>query len=96
MSTSRPTSTAPARSSTCSSRSPRRTTPTWSRRLETEFDDVDKALEKYEKGDGYVSYDTVTQAQRKALTDVVNALAEPLSKLGGAIQSDDSSASPSS
>ncbi|MBA3744061.1 iron uptake system protein EfeO [Sporichthya sp.] len=65
--------------------------------LETEFDDVDMALEKYEKGDSYVSYDTVTESERKALTDVVNALGEPLSKLAGAIQSDsDNSASPSS
>ncbi len=68
-------------------------------KLETEFDDVDEALEKYEKGDGYVSYDTVTESQRKTLTDVVNALAEPLSQLAGAVQSSDggsASGSPSS
>lgn len=53
--------------------------------LATEFDDVDAALTKYEKGDGYVSYDTVTEAQRKVLTDVVNALGEPLSKLAAAV-----------
>lgn len=53
--------------------------------LATEFDDVETALSKYEKGDGYVSYDTVTAAQRKALTDVVNALGEPLSKLAAAV-----------
>jgi iron uptake system component EfeO len=56
-------------------------------KLETEFDDVDEALEAYEKGDGYVSYETVTEAQRKELTDVVNALGEPLSQLAGAVQS---------
>lgn len=64
--------------------------------LETEFDNVDAALEKYEDGDGYVSYDTVTEAQRKELTDVVNALGEPLSKLAGALQSDGSAGSSSS
>ena len=35
--------------------------------------------------DDFVSYDTVTEAQRKELSDRVNALAEPLSKLTGAI-----------
>lgn len=53
--------------------------------LATEFDDVDAALSKYSKGDGYVSYDTVTEVQRKELTDVVNALGEPLSKLAAAV-----------
>ena len=54
--------------------------------LDTEFGDVEEALEKYEKGDGYVSYDTVTESQRKELSEAVDALAEPLSKLAGAVQ----------
>ncbi|MEO7588483.1 MAG: iron uptake system protein EfeO [Arachnia sp.] len=36
-------------------------------------------------GGGFVSYDTVDQAQRKVLSDAVNALGEPLSKMTGAI-----------
>jgi iron uptake system component EfeO len=32
-----------------------------------------------------VSYDTVTEPQRKELSDAVNALSEPLSKMTGAL-----------
>jgi iron uptake system component EfeO len=53
--------------------------------LDQEFKDVQTLLAKYEKGDGYVSYDTVDKAQRKELSDAVNALGEPLSKLAGAV-----------
>jgi iron uptake system component EfeO len=53
--------------------------------LTDEFGKVQKLLAKYEKGDGYVSYDTVDKGQRKELSDEVNALGEPLSKLAGAV-----------
>ena len=53
--------------------------------LEGAFADVYTALKKHEKGDGYVSYDTVGAEERKKLTDVVNALGEPLSKLAAAV-----------
>jgi iron uptake system component EfeO len=53
--------------------------------LTDEFAKVQKLLEKYKKGDGYVSYDTVGKAQRKELSDEVNALGEPLSKLAGVV-----------
>ncbi|MGH3377571.1 MAG: imelysin family protein, partial [Actinoallomurus sp.] len=53
--------------------------------LTDEFAKVQKLLTKYEKGDGYVSYDTVGKAERKELSDEVNALAEPLSKLAAAV-----------
>ncbi|GLY72246.1 iron uptake system protein EfeO [Actinoallomurus iriomotensis] len=53
--------------------------------LTDEFAKVQKLLAKYEKGDGYVSYDTVGKDQRKELSDEVNALAEPLSKLAGVV-----------
>ena len=54
--------------------------------IETEFTDLQKLLDQYKQGkDGFVSYDTVTEAQRKELSDAVNALAEPLSKMTGAI-----------
>ncbi|MQA97065.1 MAG: iron uptake system protein EfeO [Streptosporangiales bacterium] len=56
-------------------------------RLSGEFADVQKLLEKYEKGDGYVSYDTVGESDRKELSDAVNALAEPLSKLAKTVVS---------
>lgn len=54
--------------------------------IETEFTDLQKLLDQYKQGkDGFVSYDKVTEAQRKELSDAVNALAEPLSKMTGAI-----------
>jgi iron uptake system component EfeO len=53
--------------------------------LTGEFANVQKLLSTYMKGDGYVSYDTVGKAQRKELSDEVNALSEPLSKLAGVV-----------
>lgn len=54
--------------------------------ITTEFADLQKLLDRYRTGqDGFVSYDTVTAPQRKQLSDAVNALAEPLSKMTGAI-----------
>lgn len=54
-------------------------------RLDAEFAKVEGLLAKYRSGDGYVSYDTVTEPQRKELSDAVNGLAEPLSKLAGTV-----------
>jgi len=45
---------------------------------------VQTALDKYKHGDGFVSYDTVDEAQRRELSRVVDALSEPLSKLTAA------------
>ncbi|GAB3654876.1 peptidase M75 family protein [Nocardioides korecus] len=54
--------------------------------IRTEFAALQKQLDRYRVGkDGFVSYDKVTPAQRKQLSDAVNALAEPLSKMTGAI-----------
>jgi iron uptake system component EfeO len=53
--------------------------------LDTQFVKIQAELKKYEKGDGYVSYDTVDKTKRKELGDAVNALAEPLSKLAAAV-----------
>lgn len=53
--------------------------------LDEEFGEVEALLKKYEKGDGYVSYDTVGKDERKKLSDAVNALGEPLSKLAKAV-----------
>ncbi len=59
--------------------------PGLSSELTEEFAKVRKLLAKYKKGDGYVSYDTVGEAQRKELSNEVNALGEPLSKLAGVV-----------
>ncbi|GAA0316538.1 EfeM/EfeO family lipoprotein [Actinoallomurus spadix] len=53
--------------------------------LDDEFAKVQKLLTKYEKGDGYVAYDTVGAKDRKDLSDEVNALGEPLSKLAAVV-----------
>lgn len=42
-------------------------------------------LDKYKDGDGFVFYDTVTEPQRKELSNAVDALAEPLSNMAGAL-----------
>ncbi|MCC2277202.1 EfeM/EfeO family lipoprotein [Streptomyces sp. ET3-23] len=53
--------------------------------LDKQFDAVKKALDGYREGDGFKAYDTVGQHDRKKLSDVVNALSEPLSKLAAAV-----------
>jgi iron uptake system component EfeO len=49
------------------------------------FDKVEELLAGYEEGDGYVSYDTVEEPERKKLSEAVNTLGEPLSHLAGAV-----------
>jgi len=53
--------------------------------LATRFAALQKLLDQYKKGSGFVYYDTVSEAQRKQLSDAVNALSEPLSKMAGAL-----------
>ncbi|MEV7198747.1 iron uptake system protein EfeO [Streptomyces griseoluteus] len=56
--------------------------------LDKQFASLDKLLDKYRPAkDSYdfVSYDKVGKDQRKELSDAVNALAEPLSKLAAAV-----------
>ncbi|MGC0420223.1 iron uptake system protein EfeO [Embleya sp. AB8] len=53
--------------------------------LDGEFVNIQGQLAKYKQGEGYVGYDTVDAAKRKELSDVVNALGEPLSKLAGVV-----------
>ncbi|WP_425834585.1 iron uptake system protein EfeO [Streptomyces fractus] len=56
--------------------------------LDKQFAALDKLLDKYREGkQGYefTSYDKVGKADQKELSDAVNALAEPLSKLAAAV-----------
>ncbi|MFE2145650.1 iron uptake system protein EfeO [Streptomyces sp. NPDC059456] len=58
------------------------------RQLDSQFAALTVLLDKYRNGDGgyeYLPYDQVTEPQRKELSDGVNALAEPLSKLAAAV-----------
>lgn len=59
--------------------------PALAKDLDKQFAAVGKLLDKYREGEGFVSYDTVTEAKRKELSDAVNALAEPLSRLAAAV-----------
>ncbi|BAH46714.1 conserved hypothetical protein [Brevibacillus brevis NBRC 100599] len=50
--------------------------------IEARFADLDKALAPYRKGDGYVLYTELKEDQVKKLSQSLDALAEPLSKMG--------------
>jgi iron uptake system component EfeO len=61
--------------------------PTLTAELDKQFAALAKVLDKYRSDKtsyDFVSYDKVTKGQRKELSDAVNALAEPLSKLAAA------------
>lgn len=53
--------------------------------LTPRFDAVQTELDRFSRGSGFVSYDTVGPADRKKLADVVDALAEPLSRLAASV-----------
>ncbi|MEU2419641.1 iron uptake system protein EfeO [Streptomyces sp. NPDC007851] len=63
--------------------------PALTAELDKQFTALDTLLDKYRSGGkasyDFVSYDKVTADQRKELSDAVNALAEPLSKLAAAV-----------
>ncbi|MEU3032255.1 iron uptake system protein EfeO [Streptomyces incarnatus] len=62
--------------------------PALTKELDKQFAALDKVLDGYRSDTSsydFVSYDKVTGTQRKQLSDAVNALAEPLSKLAAAV-----------
>ncbi len=62
--------------------------PALVKELDKQFAALDGVLDKYRADKTsyeFVSYDKVTGEQRKELSDAVNALAEPLSKLAAAV-----------
>jgi iron uptake system component EfeO len=59
--------------------------PALSTTIDTRFDALQKLLDRYRAGDGFVPYDRLTTAQVKQLSDAVNALSEPLSGLTAAV-----------
>jgi iron uptake system component EfeO len=54
--------------------------------IEERFAAVLAALEPYRRGEGFVSYDSVGEAERRRLSRQVDALAEPLSRVAVVIQ----------
>jgi iron uptake system component EfeO len=53
--------------------------------IDERFADLNKSLDAYKTGDTYVNYSAVTEAQRKALSQQVDALAEPLSQVAAKV-----------
>ena len=53
--------------------------------LDTEFANVDTALAKHRAGDGYQLHNQLSQADLKVLSDVINGVAEPISKVSAVI-----------
>ncbi|MEI7026537.1 iron uptake system protein EfeO [Paenibacillus sp. y28] len=53
--------------------------------IETRFSDLDQALAPYRKDKEYVLYTELKEAQTKKLSQALDALAEPLSKMGTVI-----------
>jgi iron uptake system component EfeO len=50
--------------------------------IEARFEDVEREIEPYRRGDGWVSYDKVDDKERRELSQKIDALAEPLSRVG--------------
>lgn len=55
------------------------------KRVDARFADVEKLLEKYRAGDGFVSYDKVTEPQRQELSRAIDALSKEVSQVQGVI-----------
>jgi iron uptake system component EfeO len=57
--------------------------PEFVKKVASNFETIDKTLAKYKSGDGYVTYDKLTDSDRTVLAAAVNTLAEDLSQLRG-------------
>ncbi|MEV4533842.1 iron uptake system protein EfeO [Asanoa sp. NPDC049518] len=55
------------------------------KQLDTEFANVDSALAKHRDGDGWKFHNELSQDDLKALSDAINALAEPISKVAAVV-----------
>ena len=55
------------------------------KQLDSRFADLQDLLDEHKKGDGFVSYTDLSKDEVKELSDAVNALSEPLSKLTAAV-----------
>jgi iron uptake system component EfeO len=55
------------------------------KKVDQRFVDVEALLEKYRQGDGFVSYDKVTEPQRQELSRAIDALSKEVSQVQGVI-----------
>ncbi|MCK0092590.1 peptidase M75 family protein [Rhodococcus sp. HNM0563] len=53
--------------------------------IDSRFADLDAALQQYREGEGFVSYDTVTEPQRQELSRLLDALSAEVSKVQGVV-----------
>src|SRR5688572_20880390 len=59
--------------------------PALAKTLDTEFANVENALAKYRDGDGWKLHTALTEADLKGLSDAINALAEPVSRVAAVV-----------
>jgi iron uptake system component EfeO len=59
--------------------------PELAKQIDAGFEGVETELGKYRVGDGWKLQTDLTEVQLKGLSDAINALAEPISKIAGAI-----------
>lgn len=59
--------------------------PTLDRQIETDFASLQNLLDRQRVGNGFKTYDQVSETDIRELSDAVNALSEPLSKLTAAV-----------
>jgi iron uptake system component EfeO len=50
--------------------------------IEARFEDLERELEAYSRGEGWVSYEKLDEKERRELSQKIDALAEPLSRVG--------------
>jgi iron uptake system component EfeO len=50
--------------------------------IDARFGAVEQEIEPYKQGDGWVSYEKLDEGQRRELSQKIDALAEPLSRVG--------------
>jgi iron uptake system component EfeO len=55
------------------------------KRVDQRFEEAEALLEKYRDGDGFVSYDKVTEPQRQELSRAIDALSKEVSQVQGVI-----------
>jgi iron uptake system component EfeO len=59
--------------------------PDLAKTLDTQFANVEAALEKHRKGDGWRLHNELSAAELKVLSDAINALGEPVSQVGAVV-----------
>lgn len=59
--------------------------PELAKTLDERFDQTQKLLDQHKDGDGFVSYQKLSKDQVRELSDSIDALSEPLSKLTGVV-----------